>query len=246
MSVRIAFVGKGGVGKSVISATVARLLGRAGDDVLALDADTMPGLALSLGMDVGPEGLPETLAEQRENEGWVMADPSVTPDELVDRFAIAGPDRVRLLTLGKLPGNVKPGSTMAFRHVVGGFRRSGWSLVGDLAAGTRQAFFGWAGFARNVALVAEPSAKSVLSARRLARLAESMPGVTFAVIASKVREGDDPARVAAAIGLPLIGSVPYDGSVLDAERHGLTALDAVPEEPAMRAIAEIVTLVDPG
>ncbi len=245
MSARIAFVGKGGAGKSVISATVARLIGRTGDDVLALDMDTMPGLAPSLGMRVGPEGLPETLAEHRENEGWVMADPTVSPDQLVDRFGVAGPDRVRLLTLGKLPGNVKPGSTMAFRHVVQGFRRDGWSLVGDLAAGTRQAFFGWAGFARNVALVVEPSAKSVLSARRLARLGEAMPETAFGVIASKVREGDDPAGIAAAIGLPLLGSVPYDESVLDAERGGLAPLDAVPEGPAVRAIAEIVRIVDP-
>lgn len=244
MSVRIAFVGKGGAGKSVISATVARMLGRSGDDVLALDMDTMPGLALSLGMRVGPEGLPETLALHRENEGWVMADPTVSADHLVDTFGIAGPDRVRLLTLGKLPGHVRPGSTMAFRHVVQGFRRDGWSLVGDLAAGTRQAFFGWAGFARSVALVAEPSAKSVLSARRLARLGEAMPEAAFGVIANKIREGDDPGRIAAAIGLPLLGSVPYDEAVLEAERRGLAPLDVVPEGAAVRAIADLLAVVD--
>lgn len=69
---RIAFVGKGGAGKSLIAATVARLLARRGDRVLALDMDTMPGLALSLGVVAGPAGLPEDLAEQREGAGWVM------------------------------------------------------------------------------------------------------------------------------------------------------------------------------
>jgi len=45
---RIASVGKGGSGKSTIVGTLARLLARDGEWVLALDVDTMPGLAYSM------------------------------------------------------------------------------------------------------------------------------------------------------------------------------------------------------
>lgn len=240
---KVAFVGKGGAGKSVIAATITRLIARKGGRVLALDMDTMPGLALSLGMpDVGPEGLPEDLAEQREGQGWVMRT-DVSPAALIEQHAISGPDGVRLLTLGKLPGHVKPGSTTAFRHALG-FDGDGWSVVGDLAAGTRQAFFGWAGFARIVVLVAEPTAQSILSARRLALLRASMPETAFVVVASQARAPTDGKRVADAIGLPLAGVVPYDASVRDAERSGQAPIDAVPEAPAMRAVRELLASLE--
>ena len=50
---RIAVVGKGGAGKSVIAGTTARLLARQGRRVLALDSDLLPGLSISLGS--GPD-----------------------------------------------------------------------------------------------------------------------------------------------------------------------------------------------
>lgn len=237
MSARIAFVGKGGAGKSVIAATVARLLGRRGGPVLALDLDTMPGLAHSLGVAAGPEGLPEDLAERREGEGWVMR-VEVSPEELVRRHGHDAPDNVRLLVLGKLPGHVRPGSTTAFRHVVMGFDTPGWAVVGDLAAGTRQAFFGWAGFARTVVLVVEPSAKSVLSARRLGLLRDGSPA-RFVVVANKVRSLAEGRDLAGRVGIPLAGAVPYDRLVRDAEAAGLAPLDAVPSAPAIAAIREL-------
>ena len=42
--IRLAFVGKGGAGKSTLAGTFARLLGRAGEPVLALDSDPLPGM----------------------------------------------------------------------------------------------------------------------------------------------------------------------------------------------------------
>ena len=131
---RVAFVGKGGSGKSSIAGTVARLLARSGEPVLALDVDTLPGLSLSIGLGRVPDaGLPADLAERREKVGWVLREP-VSAEELVERHALPGPDGIRFLQLGKLPGNVRPGSSVAFRHVLDEFRKPGWSMVGELAA----------------------------------------------------------------------------------------------------------------
>lgn len=237
---RIAFVGKGGSGKSTLSGTFARLLARGGERVLALDVDTLPGLAFSLGLGSIPDaGLPEELAERREGEGWVMRE-DVDAEELVERHALPAPDGVRFLQLGKLPGHVRPGSTVAFRHVIDTFRRPGWSVVGDLAAGTRQGFYGWAGFASLLAIVIEPTGAAVLSARRLRRLAEMDPDTAAGLIVNKARSSSDVSEVTADTGLPVWGRIPYDAEVADAEAAGMAPLDAAPRSAAVTEIEELV------
>ena len=99
---RLAFVGKGGSGKSVICGTLARTLARRGHRVLALDVDTMPGLALSLGLPlevVGDSSLPEDLAERLPDKGWTLKE-GVDVAALVETYAKVGPDGVRFLQLG--------------------------------------------------------------------------------------------------------------------------------------------------
>ena len=51
---KVAVVGKGGAGKTTVSGTIARALGRSGHSVVALDTDVNPMLGISLGL--GPEG----------------------------------------------------------------------------------------------------------------------------------------------------------------------------------------------
>ncbi len=237
---RVAFVGKGGCGKSTIAGTVARLLARGGEPVLALDVDTLPGLSFSLGLgNVGDAGLPEELAERREGQGWVMRE-DVSAEALVERHALDGPDGVCFLQLGKLPGHVRPGSTTAFRHVVEGFRRPGWSVVGDLAAGLRQASFGWAGFASLVAVVVEPTQAAVLTARRLRGLAAAMEGAALGLVVNKARADTGAEEVGAAVGLPVWGEVPYDEDVAEAEGAGRAALDEAAGSAAVEAIVKLV------
>jgi CO dehydrogenase maturation factor len=48
--VKIGISGKGGVGKTTLSGTLARLAARRGTDVLAIDGDSNPNLGLTLGL----------------------------------------------------------------------------------------------------------------------------------------------------------------------------------------------------
>ena len=236
---RVAFVGKGGSGKSSIAGTVARLLARAGEPVLALDVDTLPGLSYSLGLGRVPDaGLPADLAERREKVGWVMRDP-VSAEELVERHALHGPDGIRFLQLGKLPGNVKPGSSVAFRHVLDEFRRPGWTLVGDFAAGTRQSSAGWSAFAETIAVVVEPTRAALISARRLRSLA---PEARMGLVVNKLTSQQTlaPDRIAAELQLPLWAEVPYDEAVASADRKGLAPIDAAASSAAVAAIMDLV------
>lgn len=231
---RVALIGKGGVGKSTIAGSLCRILARRGHPVLALDVDTVPGLALSLGAGACEPRLPEGLAEiveTKRGRRWKIL-PGAGPASLVDRYAAIGPDGVRLLVLGKLPHGVTPAVTATFRHVMTRFRRPGWAVVADLAAGTRQPVFGWADFARIRVLVTDPSAKSILTARRLTRVGTHL-------VVSRVREGDDATRIADTVGLPLLAAIPYDEDVLGAEQRRVAPVDAAPRAPAVEAIAEL-------
>jgi CO dehydrogenase maturation factor len=237
---RVAFIGKGGSGKSTLAGTVARMLAREGRRLLALDVDTLPGLAFSIGLGrVADGGLPTDLAERREKQGWVLREP-VSAESLVERHALAAPDGVRFLQLGKLPGNVKPASTVAFRHVLETFRPQGWSMVGDLAAGTRQGFAGWAGFATLAVIVMEPTSAALLSAKRLRRVGELLPGVKVGLAVNKVRDGETATRFSTELQLPLWAEVPYDPELAQVERAGLAPIDAAPGSAAVTSIGKLV------
>ena len=233
-------MGKGGVGKSLIAATVARLLARRGDAVLALDLDPLPGFAHSLGVPAGSGAFPDTLAEQREGKGWVMKEETPAA-ELIERYAFHGPDGVRLLSIATRPGEWKVEQSTAVRHVARTFADPAWSVVGDLPAGTRQAAFGWAGFADVVAIVVEPTAKSIMSGRRIANvLLDGRPEGRIGVIVSKLRPDDDPERIAGALGLELLGTVPYDEAVRNAEQDARAPIDGAPASAAVSAIRALL------
>ncbi|MEO7518006.1 MAG: hypothetical protein ABIY58_04525, partial [Acidimicrobiales bacterium] len=119
-----------------------------------------------------------------------------------------------------------------------------WALVGDLPGGMRQPFFGWGDFAHTIFIVVEPTVKSMRAGRRLARLAlTEKPPAVIAVVANKVREEGDVARVAEATGLPVVASVPWDEALAAAEQAGRAPIDEAPDSPAVQAIAALVDQV---
>lgn len=241
---RVAFVGKGGAGKSVLAGTLARLLARQGHRVLAIDSDPMPGLALSLGVANCDTPLPDEVVEEHpdgERSRWRLR-AGLTAEQAVARYALPGPDGVRMLQFGKLrgPAGRFARSQAGFRAIVAGLTGSDWSLIGDLPGGTRQPFFGWGAFADTVCVVAEPSAASLLSARRLSRLATTSDPPVVVAVANKVRQGGDADAVAAGCGLPVVATIPYDARVRTCDRDGRPLLDAAPDSPVVAAVRTLL------
>jgi CO dehydrogenase maturation factor len=242
--VRVAFVGKGGAGKSSLAGTFARVLARTGERVLALDSDPMPGLALSLGVPVTDAGLPDDAVEEYESGGRrrYRLRAGLTGPGAVDRYAVPAPDGVRLLQLGKARGprwdNTR--QHFGFQGVLDDLPGAGWSVVGDLPGGTRQPFLTWGRYARVFLVVVEPSPASLLSGRRLARLAEGRGAPGVLAVANKVRAPGDAQAVAAGTGLEVVGAVPLDPAVAEADRLGRPLLDVVPDAPAVAAVRSLV------
>lgn len=243
---KVAFVGKGGAGKSAIAGTFSRALARRGTPVLAVDSDPLPGLALSLGLESDDAPIPDDAVVERgegERGPRFKLRPGLDAAEAVERYAVTGPDGVRFLQFGKIGGAASPQiwrSQLAFLQIVRELPADGWNVVGDLPGGTRQAFTGWGSFASTVLVVVEPTAHSLLSGRRLARMAqlENGPSRVVAVV-SKARERGDAELVARRTGLEVVATVPWDEALAEAERRRLAPIDAAPDCPAVQAVESL-------
>jgi CO dehydrogenase maturation factor len=97
---KVAIAGKGGVGKTSISGTLARQLARSGHRVLAIDADSNPNLALTLGISEAQlkevPTLSSDLLVRAAGEGDRLAR---SFDEICATHTVQGPDGVRLLVM---------------------------------------------------------------------------------------------------------------------------------------------------
>jgi CO dehydrogenase maturation factor len=243
--VRVAFVGKGGVGKSAIAGTFCRALARRGVPILAIDSDPMPGLAYSLGLELSDAPLPDEAIEERQ-EGETgprfRLRAGLTAVDAVEAYAATAPDGVRFLQFGKHRGQTRAlfRSQFAFRQIIRELPDDRWNLVGDLPGGTRQPFSGWGDYAQTVLVVVEPTAKSLLTARRLARLAldEEHPRRIVAV-ANKVREPGDAELVARRTGLEVVGVVPWDEAFAEAEQKMAAPIDMAPDSDAVQAVESL-------
>lgn len=252
-ALRLAVVGKGGAGKSVISATLARTLARRGHRVLALDSDTLPGLSISIGAGVTDEFPLNAAAERNEKGRWQLVK-GIGAARAVQRFATDAPDGVRLLQIGKTDRrglDPNRASHQAFYKVIHRLddARSldDWVILGDLPAGPRQAAYDWAPYAQRFLLVVEPTWQSMLTARRIVRITSTMrDDREFSLIVNKVTDDDDVGRVQEFLGVPLLGVVPADDAVRASERAGVALLDSAPDSPAARAITSLAEALDAG
>ncbi|MGI9022934.1 MAG: ArsA-related P-loop ATPase [Acidimicrobiales bacterium] len=246
---KVAFVGKGGAGKSAIAGTFARALARRGTSVLAVDSDPLPGLAFSLGLESDEAPIPDDAVGERQQgeEGpRFRLRPGLSAEEAVDRYAVTGPDGVRFLQFGKARegGPALFRSQLAFLQIVRKLPTESWNVIGDLPGGTRQAFTGWGSFAETVLVVVEPTAQSMLSGRRLARMAQLEDGPQRVVaIVSKAREPGDADTVSRRTGLEVVATIPWDEALADAEKRGLAPIDAAPNCPAVEAVQSLTDVL---
>ncbi len=91
---KIGIVGKGGVGKTTISALISQIYAERGKRVLAIDTDSNPNLAISLGLDLDQaEDVP--ILPRRMIVGG--GDGAMTPSELIGEYGVVTPANVTLI-----------------------------------------------------------------------------------------------------------------------------------------------------
>lgn len=102
---KVAVAGKGGSGKTTIAGTLARVMADRGQRVVAIDDDSNPNLALTLGAGAavsGGSGIPRDLLEERTDaEGNKRLELSIAAEDFIDRFGVPVQDNLTLLIMGQ-------------------------------------------------------------------------------------------------------------------------------------------------
>lgn len=240
---RLALAGKGGAGKTTISATLARLAARAGRSVVAIDADANPNLSAALG--VAPElaarlaALPASLVSRRIG-GRGLTEPV---DDVLDRFALLAPDGVRLLGMGA-PAHADEGCLCSAHAVVSSLLEDLGSpergVVVDMEASPEHLSRGTVRHVDAIAMVAEPYYRSLETVRRMAALAAELPVERVVVVANKVRTPADEQAIREFCdrhGYELAGLLPWSEAVVAADRDRVPIVDWPAAEPVVAAVA---------
>ena len=251
---RVVVVGKGGVGKTTVSALLARILARRGLSVLAVDADEQRNLAATLGVAVSVASSLVPLAEDAnyieektgarpgEGAGGMLR---LNPDtsDLVDRLAVPAPDGVRLVVMGgvrRAGGGCLCPETALVASAVGGMHLHAEDVVVmDTHAGVEH-------FGRSLArgfdtavVVVEPSFNAVQVGLESAGLARDLGIDRLLLVINRARSDEDVERVLDHVDrlggftfesttvLPLDQSVIDGEPSVDAALRGSVILDAL-------------------
>ncbi len=244
---RIAVCGKGGSGKSMISGALARQLAQRGHQVIAVDADPNPNLGISLGVDRETVETMKPILNALLDAGHTHNDPKPLAEDLLDHYGVDAPEGIRLVATGKIerPSDacLCCGSHNTTRQFFGELADVDRVVVADLEAGLNDLIWAKPGANDVVLAVSEGSEKSVEIARRAVVVAQEL-GVTRIIgVANRTVDEAGFARVAAALGVAEMFSVPEDRAVEIADQQGVAPMDADPSSPAMVAVSELADLI---
>jgi CO dehydrogenase maturation factor len=236
---KIAIVGKGGTGKTTISACLARLLGRDGYRVIAVDAD--PSLNLSIALGVPPEEAAKKpiLFDEEEfiksrtqlSNGLYVMNPKV--DDVIEKFGVKAPDNVILIRFGEVK---KAGSRCLcpeyaflralFSHLVLGRKDT---VIFDMIAGLEH--------------MSRGTLRGIDLMLCMEKFAKELNIKGFSIIANKVRNSRDMELISGIMKKQPIISIPYDEAVIEADKIGVSLLDYSPNSNAVKAISKLKEII---
>jgi CO dehydrogenase maturation factor len=241
MGLKLAITGKGGVGKSTLAGTLARLMAAEGRRVLAIDADPDANLASALGLPEELRGRIRTISEERQlieertgakagEFGQVFRlNPDVNGISEQYGTHFAGTD---LLVLGAAQraggGCACPEGVLLkslVRHLV--LKRDDVVIL-DMEAGIEHLGRGTAMGVDLMLAVVEPGRRSVETAHRIREMTTALGVRRFGVVVNKSAAlQEDLRRMGEEFGAEnVLGAIPFDPRIVEADRRGQSLVDS--------------------
>ena len=238
---KLAITGKGGVGKTTLTALLAQAYSDKGRQVLAVDADPSPCLAGALGFppelraQLHPIAEMDALIEERTGAkpgtvgGFFTINPRV--DDIPERFSVLHRG-VRLLEMGSVElggsGCICPEAAMLktlFTHLL--FRKDDILLL-DMYAGVEHLGRATVDFVDAMLVVVEPTRRSLGTAAQIKKLANDIGLMRLYLVGNKVRNDEEATFLETeSPDIPLLGYLPADLQVQEADRLGIPVYDHV-------------------
>ncbi|HIP16335.1 MAG TPA: septum site-determining protein MinD [Methanothermococcus okinawensis] len=228
MAISIAIAsGKGGTGKTTISANLAVALAKFRRDVIVLDADiAMANLELVLGVEGKGKTLNDVLAGRASIEEAIYEGPAgvkVVPAGIsLDAFRKARPE--------KLEEVLKKLHDMAEIIII------------DCPAGIGREALTAISASEHLILVVNPEISSISDALKVIAIARRLDtNVLGAVINRTMKEDSELSSkaIATILEVPVLGVVPEDPNVRKCAAFGVPIVIRYPDSPASQAIMEI-------
>jgi CO dehydrogenase maturation factor len=246
---KIAVSGKGGVGKTTLSALLIKYFRDQGKKVLAIDADPDANLATALGIP-HPENITpisemkDLVAERTESTpgkmgGFFKLNPKV--DDIPDKFSTSI-DGVKLMVLGGVKkgggGCICPESVLLktlITHLVL-FRDE--VVVMDMEAGIEHLGRATAKSVDRLIVVVEPGRRSIETAQHVKALAQDIGVTRIVLVGNKVRGPQDREYLLKSLpDFQFLGFLPFDDKVIESDLKGAAPYDLSPD--SMAAAREI-------
>lgn len=246
---KIAVSGKGGVGKTFIAGTLASIGASRGRRVIAIDADSSPNLALTLGLTPEESDAIQPIAENRDliSLKTGTAYPGVyslsfTVDDVINDHALATPAGVHLLVMGTV-FSMGSGCTCQANALVRALLRhlvvkQDDDVILDLEAGVEHLGRGTADHVDILLVVSDANMKSLRTAKKIHDLAAGAGPKEVFLVGNQIQGEEQKERVAQFAqenGITLIGMVPFDETIRAAGMRG----EVIPPDAEERAIVSL-------
>lgn len=244
MSLKIAIGGKGGVGKTTVTALLARCLAAdPKNKVIAIDADPVANLAAGLGISeetpIKPiSELTELIAERTGAKpgtmgGFFTLNPKV--DDIPDRFSLVR-DGVKLLVMGTVQsggsGCICPESTILkalMNHLV--LVRDDIVIM-DMEAGVEHLGRATSASVDALIVIVNPGARSRAAAAKIRKLGQDIGIKNILILGNRVTGPEDESLIRQSLpDFEIIGFLPEQEEIVEADRAGRRAFEDITRAP---------------